>query len=871
MDQRINQPSFIVTFEERKLPRSAPNTFAPSSTSITGTKPLRPTTRLTLLQKPLTVMDSASAARYLQPRPFVIALAAGTVTLGDLSARAYSFLYALVADEVGLPHAVILPSSSTPSSSTKTFSDILRVVHQIPFRADAHMAQQHALHLPIARVTTVEQALRVVLDAVLRSPDGLHRATELLDPQGDPAMHGVFEPDGVISCFLRKICIAFASLTFDALSRLLHDLRLFVHPNPSSTLPSYTTRANLPPPSVTRNAALALAHGLPVESDGHFKACTTLFAESRNPTAATNLAMQSLHNLGRDRRALMALPSVEYVVQLEAQRRKDFATSIDALHRYYDLSLAEIGHESAKANARRAQQRSYGQRKEGNGMNDPQGHQYAALSLGVLHAQFGNPNYASVALDDTIRAAQHCNDEACQARALSWIARTSSSVARRHQLLRHANDQLALAREEICTVFTPVSDGVPGSVSLHSVQRGGTKQNTNGDGTLHGTIASARLTRIQNRINHRKPENRVDSLLMSAAAWESHAASPAALAVAKMALSFADRADKDRLSACKARALAAVASLTALEGDFDKAVSVLENSSKGLDAKLGQGEETKVSSTNVPETELLSRTLLWLQFERSLRQSDTSKASKLTESLTAFAECSRYNIMSFTAEDLVLDAIEARCRFQLACQASQEAAKEAESLCRRAAGFARPSRVVEGLRLRAEAQLISECYNSALPAVLAAVSLSHGLGMESAHVQSVLTLTETILRMEEQEPGTAGAHAFKALKPVLAKALGGLGAWVRARAHRLHAECLLAMTSASGAVPDDNIVELLVSAKDAYALCEDAVGMRDSLYLLARVRHWRGEERERNAAARKYRQQVSLLSRRQACLSVTRN
>lgn len=810
-------------------------------------------------------MESSAAARYLRPRPFVIAMAAATATLGDLGPPAFPVLYALVADEVGLPHAVPLPKlpESTSPPSMRSFSDILCIVHSIPFAPNANMAHQHGLRLPEARVRTVDNALRVMLDNILRSPDGLAHAAALMEPHIDPAMHGVYEPDGVISCFLRKVCVAFASLTFEAWSRLLHDLRLFVHPNPAATLSSYTPRSVIPNPAVSRRAAVELGKGLPMESADEFRACTNLYNDARQPVVASNLGLRSFSRLGQDRRADMAVPAVEYVVHLESQRRRDFATSVDALHRYFDLSLSEIGHVSSKAKPTSADDADESDGKD-SARTEMQGHQYASLSLGILHANFGNSRGASIALDDAIRAAQHCADEACQARALNWIARTSSSIAKRHQLLHHANNNIALAQEELSTVFTPVSDLVPESVSLHSAQHGGRKNNEKEREEL-GSISSSRLSRIQRRIDYRRIDERIDSLLISAAAWESHAASPTALTVARMALFVAEKHDV-RLGIHKARAIAAVASLMAVEGSSGKAEKLLLEHIESFSKPMAEGVED-VSTSN-PEVEVLSRCLVWVQFESSLRQGDMYRTREKCEALAEIAEGAKHNSVSFESNDLTLDVLEAQCRLHIANQASKQAATEAESLCRRAAVFGRPARVVEGLRLRAEAHIISSSYNSALPAALAAVSLSHGLGLESAHVRSVLTLTKTILRMQEREPLASGTHALRVLKPILAKALGGMGALIRGHGYRLNTECLLAIAAGSNAEPEGTVVDQITRAIQAYQQCGDVFGLRDCYYILARVHHWRGEQDARNAAAHCYRNQLHLLSTRQPHLSI---
>lgn len=798
-------------------------------------------------------MEPAAAAQYLQPRTFVIALTASTPTLGTFGPRAFPQIYALVCDEVGIPHAIT-------SKVTKTFADVLSVAHRIMFNPDPHLMNQFGLCMPLADASgcTLDYALCMFLEHFLCSMDGLRTAAELLDPQVDPSFRGEYEPDGVVSCFLRKVCVAFASLTFEAVARLMHDLRLFVLPNLGAHNLSYSSREIMPKPMLTRRAAIEMANGIAVQSAEDFREWTILHARSREPAMATNMGIQALNYLGRERGVHTEHPSVEYVMQLEAQRRKDFGTAVDALHRYFDLSIAEIG----RANVSNEEDADEKGRKK----TETYGHQYAALSLGVLHAQFGNPDYAAVALDDTIRASQHCGDEACQARALSWSARTCPSVAKRHQMLRHANDQLALAREELCSVFTPVLDGVSDSVNSSSALGVSKRSEKRGGEGLQGLNPAARLSRIQARIDHIKPESRVDSLLMSAAAWESHASSPTALSVARMALSYANRIDKDRLSNCKARALAAVASITALEGDHNSGIALLQEVLTSHEATHNHIFADK-NSTNGPELKTLFRCLTWLNFELSLRRGDTVVAQRLSMILSAFAESAMQNALSFVAEDIVLDSLEAGAKLQLTLGASQQAAEYAEQLCRRAANFARPARVVEGLRLRAEAHLAANSHEVALPAALAAVSLSQGLGLEFAHVSSVLTLTETMLRVDEKE-ATRDDRALRALSPVVARAMDGVGAGLRARALRLHAECLISHASSVGKPPRMEIVEMIRLAERIYQQVEDAFGSRDCAYLLARVLHWRKEVSDRNMASKKFLETECLLQSRTGSRSV---
>lgn len=797
-------------------------------------------------------MDPVAASTFLQPRSFLIAFVAAISSLDELCPRAHPHIYALVADEVGIPHAL----SRRP---VKTFADILSVAKCIKFNLDPD-TREETLIPNAMQYEDVGHALNSMIKALLRSPDGLKGATELMDMHGDLATYTIYESNGIVSCFLRKICVAFSSLPFDALSRLYYDLQVFTDQTLTATRPSFSPREMLPNAAVTRGAAVRMAKGIAVESEEDFLEWAGLFKRSRGPVMANNMGIQALGSLGKDRSAHPEHPSVEYVMQLEAQRQKNFGVAMDALHRYFDLSIAEI----ARATVNKEEDGEDKDRQK----TETMGHQYAAFSLGLLHAQFGNAEYASVALDDTIRTAQHCSDEACQARALSWIARTCSSVAKRHQMLSHSKDQLALAMEEVWTVFTPVSDEVPDSMNLYA-PAGGAKGTGRKYGEGSGQIGAARLSRIQKRISYRNAENRVNALLVSAAAWESHAASPTALSVAKMALSFARREDKGKMSETTARALAAVASLTALEGDYEAASALLKNHLLANDQDHGN-RYASMYSTNGPELELLARTLSWLQFERSLRQGTTAAAERLYKTICAHGESAAENSLSLMAEDLMLDALEAETRLQLALRASQRAVKKAEELCRSAASVVRSARVVEGLRLQAEGHLAGGCCDAALPPALAAVSLSQGLGLEAAHVKSMLTLTETMLRMDERD-SKRECRAMGVLGRVLVTGMDGLGAGVRAKTLRLHAECLLRKVAREGGEPGRDVVEMIETAEEVYRRIDDVFGMRECAYLLARVLHWRGEVDERELAAKRFLEVDELLTSRMGCLSVDVN
>lgn len=837
-------------------------------------------------------MDPKAASRYLHPRRLCIAIAAASSTLGDLGAGAIPILYALIADDVGRPRSAFPPR--TPSDS---YADLVAALANVSFTAANNMALQLGIDIAVEDAEDLPAFLRTVLDAVLKSPDGLNDAVELMEPQIDPAMHGAYEPDGVIACFMRKVCVAFASSSFETQARLDDALRRYVCSSESGEKVNGPVQ-EVPSTFVTRKAAVSLADGVPVQDDGHFASISYIHAQSREATSATNMALRGMPSIGREQRTDMALPAAEFVMHLEAQRRRDCSSAADSLHRYYDLALAEIARDTAARAA--AGPRDVSATAAANDeehdyqlsvrdatfagdasfRHEAQGHQYAALSLAAMHVQFGNHARASVALDHAIRTAQQYGDDACQARALMWIARTSVSNIKRHQLLQHAQDPLSLAREELQTVATPFAEDALVSSSAGLIfgeaRKGASLQEK--DQRHQGAIASARLQRIQSCVGLARSDFSVDSLLVSAAAWESHASLPTALSIASMALRVAEDEHPGVMWAGRAHAMVAVASLKAMAGEAVAAITMLTEAAEGTPGEADcVGRLTVKSmfsagqSSSMPERELLKRCRTWIEFERCLRRCEVRLAGRLAERIAAFGEGSNGSGLALGAEDCKLDAIEARCRWSLLCESSQEAAKNADALCRSAAACSRPGRVVEGLRLGAESHLQAGSSNSAMPLALAAVSLSRGLGLEAAHVRCLLTLTDTMLRMDSSGSRTSAVAAQRALAPVLPKALEGLGAQTRGCARRLQAECLLALASSSSSVSpdfprslDDQILEALALALDAYGEAEDLQGQRDCAYILARVHHRRREPKKRNEASRLFKKHAELLAIRQS-------
>lgn len=132
--------------------------------------------------------------------------------------------------------------------------------------------------------------------------------------------------------------------------------------------------------------------------------------------------------------------------------------------------------------------------------------------------------------------------------------------------------------------------------------------------------------------------------------------------------------------------------------------------------------------------------------------------------------------------------------------------------------------------------------------------------MELVHVCSVLKLAETMLRVEENEV-VRDDLAFCALSPILARAMDGARAGLRARALRSRAECHVSLVSLAGEALQMEIVEMTELAERIYRKIEDECGARDCAFLLAGVFYWRQEISERNNATKRFVESKLLLQK----------
>ncbi len=487
----------------------------------------------------------------------------------------------------------------------------------------------------------------------------------------------------------------------------------------------------------------------------------------------------------------------EYALHLEAVRRRDAATADTLLHRAFDLSLgAPISPSNtvSMVDALLLPRSLREQRKEG---IPPRGEhaQYAALAHASANARLGSLGAARRALDDAMRIAQHAGDAHCQALTLEWLVH----LTRRRELQR-------------CPVAIAAT-----------------------------SLRNRRADDPPLDLTPLRGDMRPKALLVYAAAWQQHAALPSALAAAKAAYASAraarDTEASESMSSEEARALVAIAALTAKEKSPTEGIQVLHSALRGREQPEVSKEFSDTKATDFPELDTLRRGRAWLEFNRAAVRLDVHAAELHLRDVEAWTLASDGEGM--------LDTTEGRARLALARGEYNEAAQHAHSYRRFAAAANVPGRSAEGALLLARAYLEAGNGARALPLALGAQALADALGMEEQRV-----LAAVYVAWSTSALGGELVVAERALSAILPRAVGGMGVAVRGLARRVHAQLLIGVGELRRAV-----VALEDGAR-AYRKAEDLGGVRDCVYLRARVCHELGETVARDAAAKKYRECV---------------
>lgn len=226
-------------------------------------------------------MEAAAAARFLHPSTVVLSFAAVSPTLGDPQPPFHAKIHSLIATH----------NPQRPSSFETLASSL-----NIPFTPSETLTKHHGISLE--SISTVADLVENLVQRLTITPHALHTLSTLLEPHCDPALHGAYEPTSKVALFLRKVLVAFHSLTFFTHARLTDQLQTYLRtpPKQKDLDPSYIeyTRRSNP------EAAQAALHKSHNNKHPHIAALQLIpfhasFNRSDNSTVAVHHALRAAH------------------------------------------------------------------------------------------------------------------------------------------------------------------------------------------------------------------------------------------------------------------------------------------------------------------------------------------------------------------------------------------------------------------------------------------------------------------------------------------------------------------------------------------------------------------------------------------------
>eukprot|EP00516_Mucochytrium_quahogii_P001486 CAMPEP_0203746888 /NCGR_PEP_ID=MMETSP0098-20131031/2193_1 /ASSEMBLY_ACC=CAM_ASM_000208 /TAXON_ID=96639 /ORGANISM=" , Strain NY0313808BC1" /LENGTH=897 /DNA_ID=CAMNT_0050635141 /DNA_START=129 /DNA_END=2823 /DNA_ORIENTATION=+ len=309
-----------------------------------------------------------------------------------------------------------------------------------------------------------------VLRQVLLPPSAVTCAVDV-DPSGCPTH---IEYSCIFGVFIRRVLLS-CKRSFEALSRLFHEIGLFSRAATSGAMIPGITPRHKPGQNLKRKMsfeleqeALEAEEAEKANKDGaasrlkqpntkwkgqrglHSAATFRSFVSRRQlqyhlhcivGAIESKIGIVSPEQIESEVGEMLAvspdLPRAHFVRYLNCLMHREYQGAVDSLHTYFDYCMRSGGPTSSAAIATAsaaAAVASGGRATHGSaaihasstlGRRRPM-MQYAVLNLAALHYQFGHRREAMLAIQETVRVAQQNGDHVCVVFALSWLYRLAS-------------------------------------------------------------------------------------------------------------------------------------------------------------------------------------------------------------------------------------------------------------------------------------------------------------------------------------------------------------------------------------------------------------------------------------------------------------
>lgn len=283
-----------------------------------------------------------------------------------------------------------------------------------------------------------EKTCKLILEYVEMSASSIDALIDLMESLRASVSEGIVDGTSSTGIYLRKICLGFDELSFEAATRLWEALRNNVdyaknvltkasnaEMNDSSTLVDDNTEWSWPPSSAQQESFLKQKC---LEQDGD-----VLYSFE-------DTEKEIMRVLARD----PELPAAHFLRFLNCLQHGERVGALDALHQYFDYAMIK-------------------DRKEAARMPNQDVLQYAGILLAAVHSSFGDKGLSLKATEEAVRVAQASGDKACVAYALGWLFQNTKSELRDEELLKRC------AFRAIDNCLRSLAGGAKLSLTRHSL------------------------------------------------------------------------------------------------------------------------------------------------------------------------------------------------------------------------------------------------------------------------------------------------------------------------------------------------------------------------------------------------------------------
>ena len=290
-----------------------------------------------------------------------------------------------------------------------------------------------------------KSVLSVFYKSLKESASSIDSLIDLLSDIRQIIRDGAIDKNSAQGVYIRKICLGFDQLPFEAITKLWTSFYQYVEEGftffqslltnqPASIV--HPTKKNI----FYKSNQNANHHQLWKPSSKQVE--RLIYQKCVEFDQNVGKKNHSFEQVEGEIQCIMAqhpeLPALHFLRFLNCLHHKEHVGAIDSLHRYFDYSMI---HERREAMAMMTAVASSSSNptlpSSANGSNDiintnndarTSVVQYAAILLAALHYEFGNDFLSTKATEEAIRVAQQSGDTACVAYALAWLHHSSTNA-----------------------------------------------------------------------------------------------------------------------------------------------------------------------------------------------------------------------------------------------------------------------------------------------------------------------------------------------------------------------------------------------------------------------------------------------------------